>query len=237
MRRRDYLVFSYLNMRKAIGLLGIFLPFLVAVFGFIECGFKLKGSISAYYYTNARDVYIAALASIAIFLLFYRGYEKIDDIATNLSGIFALGTLVFPTYYSSSYSTRVGLFLLNDRVSDIIHTCFAASLFFTLAFISIVLFTRSRETGSSRSKRARNRLYAACGIVMVVSIVLIIIYLVFLQDTPLSRFKPVLFLESISLFAFGISWLFKGKTFMKKKGAARGKSGASQSATTSPKAK
>jgi hypothetical protein len=214
MKSSERLRSSYLNLRTVIGVLGLALPLLVAFLGFLELGLAFKGSISAYYYTNARDVFVAVLATIAIFLLSYRGYGRIDDVATNLSGLFALGTLVFPTYRSARYEDRVGLFLLNDRVSDIAHTSFAAAFFLSLAFISIFLFTRSRETGSSLAKRRRNRLYRACGAVMIVSIVLIVVYLVFLQRTPLARFKPVLILESVALFAFGTSWLVKGKTFM-----------------------
>lgn len=214
MRASDRLRSSYLGIRTAIGVLGIALPVLVSLLGFLELGPAFKGSISAYYYTNARDVLVAVLATIAIFLLSYRGYGRIDDAATNASGLFALGILAFPTYRSDRYVDRVGLFLLNDRVSDIVHTSFAAAFFLSLAFISIFLFTRSRETGSSVAKRRRNRLYRACGAVMVAAILLIVAFLVFLQRSPLARFKPVLVLESVALFAFGTSWLVKGKAFI-----------------------
>jgi ABC-type branched-subunit amino acid transport system permease subunit len=210
-------VFSYLNMRKIIGILGISLPFCVIIFNLVENGFSIRGSISSYYYTNTRDIYIAIVSIISIYLISYKGYEKIDDIIGNLSGVFALGVVIFPTYFSTEYKTNVGIFLLNDRISDIIHMTFAALLFLSLSYTSIFLFTKSRGGRVSKAKRKRNIVYRICGIIMLFSIVLIITYMVFLQKTIISKIKPVLILESISLISFGISWLVKGKTFSKKK--------------------
>jgi hypothetical protein len=210
-------VFSYLNMRKIIGILGTSLPFCVILFNLIESGFSIRGSISSYYYTNTRDIYIAIVSIISIYLISYKGYEKIDDIIGNLSGVFALGVVVFPTYYSTEYNTTVGIFLLNDRISDIIHMTFAALLFFSLSYTSIFLFTKSRGVRISKAKKKRNIVYRICGIIMFLSIILISIYMVILQNTIISKIKPVLILESITLIAFGISWLVKGKTFSKKK--------------------
>jgi magnesium-transporting ATPase (P-type) len=221
MRTDRALVDSYLNQRRLIGFLGLGLPLMVVLLGLMGEGPVLRGSISSYYYTNARDAYIAVLASIGIFLISYRGYERVDDIAGNLSGFFALGVIAFPTYRTEDYAGRVGLFMLNERTSDIVHMAFAAMFFFSLAFTSIFLFTRSRGGRVTAAKRRRNRLYVACGLVMVAAILLVVVYLVFFQGSAISRAKPVLVLETIALTAFGISWLVKGKTFKRGGGRSR----------------
>src|SRR5262245_5003850 len=91
------LVLSYLSLRKAIGLLGACLPFVLAIGLFVLDGKGLQGSISGYYHTEMRDVFVGILCAIGVFLLSYRGYESEDRIAGNLACAFAIGTALFPT--------------------------------------------------------------------------------------------------------------------------------------------
>ena len=58
--------------------------------GFIQNGFVILDSISNYYYTNMRDFFVGLLFAISLFLISYTGYEKIDNIVGNISGLFAL---------------------------------------------------------------------------------------------------------------------------------------------------
>ncbi len=210
-------IFSYLTMRKTIGILGLSLPFLLVGGGLLQSGLPVIGSISGYYHSPMRDLYVGLLSVISLFLISYRGYQVIDDVTGNLSGFFALGLMLFPTWPYYMESRRVGLFLLDGRVSDYLHHGFAALFFLSLAFTSIFLFTRSdkHKLAISRAKRRRNVVYVVCGLLMTLSIVGVIFYLVFLQASPLSRYKPVLLLESVGLCAFGVAWLLKGHSFLR----------------------
>ena len=101
------LAMSYLGLRKAIGFIGVFLP-LVLVLGkiFIE-GTGIQGSISAYYYTVMRDVFVGSLCAIGVFLMSYR-YQKYDTVAAILAGIFAVAVAVFPTAPATAATTTRG---------------------------------------------------------------------------------------------------------------------------------
>ncbi len=94
----ESLVLSYLGLRKAIGIIGILLPF-VLVFGkiLLERGLGIESSISAYYYTVMGDVFVGSLCAVGVFLLSYRGYERKDNIAGDIACIFAIGVALFPT--------------------------------------------------------------------------------------------------------------------------------------------
>ena len=59
--------------------------------------------------------------------------------------------------------------------------------------------------------QARNKVYVVCGIFMLVCIALVAIYGWFLQDTAIASIKPVFWLESLALWAFGWSWFVKGE--------------------------
>ncbi|HMK37714.1 MAG TPA: DUF998 domain-containing protein [Bacteroidota bacterium] len=215
--REKSLIISYLQMRRLIGILGISLPFIVVIGGFTQGEPGLQGSISGYYYTNMRDLFVGILSGVALFLISYRGYEQIDDIAANMSGIFALGMVFFPTAMYSGKVVRVGMFLIPDNVSENIHLAFGAGFFLALSFNSLFLFTRRHPGVMGREKKRRNIVYRTCGSVMILAVALITLYTMFFRGTPLAATYPVLILESIALLAFGISWLVKGHTLFRDK--------------------
>ena len=70
------LVISYLTLRKAIGVLGISFPVILALGACIFAGFDIQRSVSSYYHTNMQDVFAGILFAIGLFLFSYRGYER-----------------------------------------------------------------------------------------------------------------------------------------------------------------
>jgi hypothetical protein len=217
LNRNNNLIISYLTMRRFIGVLGIALPTIVVLGGFIQDGYEIQGSISGYYYTNMRDFFVGLLCGVSLFLLSYKGYEKIDNIVATISGLCALGMVVFPTAMYSGKVVQVGMFLIDDNISEYIHLSFGTLFFLALSFNSIFLFTKRDPGILSREKKQRNMIYRICGIIMILSILCNIVYTLFLRDTSLSKIYPVLHLESIALLAFGISWLVKGHTLFRDK--------------------
>jgi uncharacterized protein YacL len=215
--REKSLIISYLTMRRLIGILGISLPFIVILGGLAQSDAGLQGSISGYYYTNMRDLFVGILSGVALFLLSYRGYEQIDDIVANMSGLFALGMILFPTAMYSGKVVRVGMFLIADNISETIHLSFSALFFLALSFNSLFLFTRRHPGVMGKEKKRRNVIYRTCGIVMILAIACITLYNIFFRGTSLAAINPVLILESVALCAFGISWLVKGHTLFRDK--------------------
>jgi hypothetical protein len=213
--REKSLIISYLAMRRLIGILGISLPFIVVLGEFAQGEAGLRGSISGYYYSNMRDCFVGILSGVAFFLMSYRGYESIDDFVANVSGISALGMIFFPTAMHSGQGVRVGIFGIDDNISEIIHLTFGALFFFALSFNSLFLFTRRHPGVMGKEKKRRNMIYRSCGLVMSLAIVCIAVYTMFLRGTSVAKMNPVLILESVACLAFGISWLVKGNTLFK----------------------
>src|SRR5215468_1540580 len=92
------LIISYLGLRKAVGFIGLGLPF-VLIFGnqlFPDSPW-FQYSISDYYYTHMRNVFVGSLCAIGVFLITYRGYDICDRIAGALASVFAIGVALFPT--------------------------------------------------------------------------------------------------------------------------------------------
>lgn len=193
---------SYLALRKAVGWIGILLPFtlMTGVFIFFD-GKSVLVTISQYYYTGMRDVMVGALCAISLFLFFYKGYGRWDDFTANIAAFMALGVAWFPTVESGPY----------DAAAWIHFIC--ASLFFAvLAGITLLLFTRKKTKITAR-KLLRNRIYYLCGTLMLVALAAIIIFFgFFTKKYPQSSF--VFWCETVALVAFGISWLTKGGTIL-----------------------
>lgn len=74
------LVVSYLTLRKLIGILGLVFPFVVAVGAHWIFNAEWQQSLSAYYYTGTRNVFVGTLWAIGIFLFAYPGYNHRGDL-------------------------------------------------------------------------------------------------------------------------------------------------------------
>lgn len=197
--------YSYLELRKAVGWIGILLPIVLMIGSFVFEG-KLWPSISHYYYSVMGRVFIGALCAIALFMFYYTGYDRLDNWAGNLAGIFAIGVAWVPT------TERLPIDTLGW-----IHYGFAAALLITFAFFSLFLFTKTKDdddANRTREKKARDSIYRTCGWIILISIASIPVYGAIGNDLiPNYNFWA----ETVALVAFGISWLTKGGSIMPDK--------------------
>ena len=209
-------VISYLTLRKAVGILGITLPVIMvigsALFGKCE---GIQSSISLYYHTNMRNIFVGILCAIALFLFAYKGYDKRDAIAGNLACIFALSVAFFPTSVAEPILPCIPYSFENHIISSI-HFISAGGFFLVIAYFSIFLFTK-KDQNPTKMKLKRNKLYRVCGYIILGCILLIAVYSIcqrFNYCQNLQKYDPVFWLESLALWAFGISWLTKGNTIL-----------------------
>ena len=200
---------SYFSMRRAIGILGMSFPFIL-VFGSMLVGKSdaIQYSISTYYHTPMRDIFVGIICAIAVFLFSYRGYDWKDNLAGHLGCVFALGVAFLPCTNGNLQSPIVG---------DL-HWISAAFFFSVLIFYSLYLFPKTHKgRPKSEQKKSRNKVFKICGYLMLACMLLVFIYMQFLEDQwpGLKKLNPVFWLESIILVLFGISWLTKGQLILK----------------------
>ena len=205
------IVISYKALRRLIGVLGILLPLICIIGG---CWFGkdvVQQSISMYYYTNMRDFLVGLLFVVSLFLLTYKGTKMIDLLVTSITGIAGLGVAVFPCFNELLIDQRVGIFQLYPATSNVFHLTFAVTFFFLLAINSIFLFTRKQQVETSE-KITRNGIYIGCGVTILICLLVMVLCMILMTPDQRYNTKIILILESISLLAFGISWLVKGQT-------------------------
>jgi hypothetical protein len=193
---------TYLALRRAVGLIGILMPFTLMLGNFfIFKGEIVLRSISRYYHSDMRNVFIAALCAMALFLFFYSGYGRRDRWAGVLAGILTLGVVFFPTTLEGP----------TDLIGRLHYTC-AALLFLLLAWISLFHFPRKR---SGSGKHVTDKIQVICGLLMVACVIAIALYYAFIRVDG-SETCFVFVAETVALVAFGVSWLTEGLDLKKE---------------------
>lgn len=211
------LVRSYLVLRQGIGVIGVALPIVLIVGTIIlERNLEISGSISSYYYRVMGDVFVGSLWAIGIFLICYQ-YERLDDIASTVAGVCAIGVSLFPTTNVCPPS-HMNCVTGPQMTIGAVHTVFASLFFGILAFMVLVLFTRKNPIPDKVTKRKqqRNTAYFICGGIMLACIVLMLLILIVPNLQWLQSHHSILMLEAFADFAFGAAWFIKGETFILK---------------------
>ncbi len=185
------------RLRVMIGWLAMLLPWIVVLL----IGYFPK-SISATWYTNACTPFMIVLGAASLLLISYRGYEKIDDIILTCSGMAGLGICLFPCSIET-VTGKVGTFMIDSKISHIVHIICAVIFFALLAYNSFFLFTKC-DGAKTKQKKIRNIIYRVCGIGMVASFAILLL--------PPFHIK-VWLMETIALLFFGVSFLTKADIY------------------------
>lgn len=195
--------------RATIGALGIVLPPAVWI-----GTWSMESSISAYYYTGARDWFVGTLWVIGVFLFFYKytpggaadakshpqvvrsRWADADAILGKIAGAAAVVVALAPTTPPLGPGDE-------PPIIGMVHGIAALVLFVTLSLFPLVLFSQSRE---------RAGLYKASGWLMLALLALIIVYARGPESMrqALAPLRPVFFLEWALIWTFGFSWFVKG---------------------------
>jgi len=197
-------IISYYTMRRAIGVLGITLPLILFTGSFLFGACKeVQSSISTYYYTNMRNVFVGYNCAVAFFLFAYRGHDWRDNYASTLGCIAVLGVAFLPCTISSPAPYCLIPTSGHDPLVGMLHNLSALLYFFILIVYSLYLFPKTHMdmvTGEKkfmgRQKKKRNVVYYICGGLMTTSLLFIIAYMWFLGDLypGLKALNPVFWL-------------------------------------------
>ena len=205
---------TYRRIRKAIGYLGISLPIILVAFSLIPLfETSIQPSISKYYFTNLREIFTGTLCAIGLFLIRYVGYKsstfwKNDNLLTNIAGYLAIGVAFFPTN-PNTWSEKIYTLLPFDiEFLGAVHYFLAAVFFVLLAIISIVIFPIGQDADDKAPKSIFDEIniYRLCGYLMLLFLILVPVF----SKWGIFAYSTIT-LEALTLFAFGFSWLIKGR--------------------------
>ena len=202
---------AFLRLRVLVGALGLALPFaLVLIDGVWLDGPFLRGSLSAYYYSGAREVFVGALTAIGVFLIAYKVAEvNLDNTLSVVAGAAVVCVALFPTS-----SARAALTPLQEEMGETfvstIHYGAAAVFISSLAVISYFYGKREGQReprpGQRRSPRFWRTFHWACAAAIAAALA----FILFTEIFDVGPRRSLLYGEVASVWAFAISWLWKG---------------------------
>lgn len=199
------------HYRTAIGVLGVSLPLLL-IFSSLVQNQEVQGSISAYYFTSARDWFVGILWVLGVFLFFYQYRPRgevsprsqrrsvqsgaADSWLGKAAGLGAVVVALFPTNSPLAPPDQ-------PPTIGMVHGIAAAILFVCLALFPLLLFSQSRKRG---------HVYRRYGWTMLGLLLLLVAYAFAPDDlrATLAAWRPVLVLETLLIVVFGVSWFDRG---------------------------
>jgi hypothetical protein len=195
----------FMYLRFVVGILGIAVP-IVLVFGeplLFDGQPMFRGSVSAYYYSGMREVFVGSLCAIGVFLVCYKVSDRTwENWLGTIAGAAVILVALFPTGRPGEGVPLTPLQdLLGETWVERIHFVSATTFIILLAVIS-AMFARYREEPRERLRRG---LHGAC-----VSLILVAIAIAGLKGLTGWPPKGILIGEWLAVTAFGASWLVKG---------------------------
>ena len=206
-RKTENPVFDYRLLRFVIGVIAFALPIIVL----IAAGDTKLTSISASYYTDARNYFVGLLFVVAAFLLAYNGHLLNEGLASKIASAAAVGVALFPTLCGKEASLNKYIECATQNTATM-HYVSAATMFGVLAYFCLGPFRDKTKTRGPMFAR-RRKIYWLCGWSIILSFVIGIVANWLFKDTMSEENAILLYAETAALWAFGIAWIVSGKTF------------------------
>lgn len=205
---------SYYRVRRLLGYLGFLLPLLLIVGVFLSA-VDMKPSISDFYHTVLRDVFVGVLITMGVFLVSYQGYERkvgepfSDNVLATVAGLMAFGVALFPNETADQTEVTIAQSIMGLKYTSLSHYVCAIVFLFCLGAFCFVRFAQTANL-------SRRKTYTRCGWVIVGSAACAIAFSV----VKLSGIEPyknyvtdyalVFWAEAVAVWAFSYAWLIKG---------------------------
>jgi hypothetical protein len=220
---------SYLLNRLVIGGIGVLLPTLLFLLDglVLRGGVAVRGSLSGYYHSSARDLFVAALCVTGVMLLTYMAAKAStwDFWLSSLAGVAVLGVAFFPTQRPNLGTTaplcgpqsdpvppgctQLQQALGETTVATVHYICAGI---FILALAAICFLFAWREYAHTENV-GRARLHRACGALILAAVAWIGLGRAI--NVEIFTFTPLYVGEVVSVYAFGLSWTVKALDLLK----------------------
>lgn len=196
---QDHMSGTYFSLRWGMVAIAFAFPLILWIGGSIVDETGLKESLSAYYYTGMRDLFVGLLIAIGACLYLYKGFSTSENVALNLAGVFVAGVALFPTEVDCG----------NNCTPITIHRVVAFLFFLCIAYVAIV---KGPETlcliEDEGTRRKYLRTYRTLGTLMIISPAVALISSLVLEGATGKKLVVVL-AEWLAVWIFAAYWLFK----------------------------
>ena len=190
-------VFDYRALRLLVGIIAFAIPICVTIISSDSLS-----SISASYFTKARDAFVGMLFIVSAFLWAYNGHSKTQSYMSKIAAVSAILVAVSPTVCDNCETST----------TSVIHYVSAFILFSILTYFCLGPF-RKNTRGKGGKKGRRSIIYLICGLIMVGCMLGLGICELALSDELMVTLRITYWAETVALFSFGCAWMVAGKYF------------------------
>lgn len=216
--RRREVVRSYFRVRQTLGWLGFSLPVLLICTGMLSEG--MAPSVSDFFHTLSRDIYVGVLVSIGVFLFVYEGYDRqpgetlADNWIATVAGASVIGVALFPNESPSGEVEALTQHLVGVSLSPAFHYSCAFVFFYCMGHFCMFRFAKTSDL-------RRRRIYRQCGWAIIASCAGLFIATILRQaGSPevaalVTELEMVFWVEVLGICAFSLAWIVKGRGDLK----------------------
>ena len=188
---KEHMFATYFFLRKGIGVLGIALPFVLGIGGYILADLPIQHTMSYYYHTAMSDVFVGLLFFLGLALYLYKGFTDFENYALNIAG----GSLVMAALIPAPY------------ISDGNFSWHYVFAFVFFAFMAYVCIFRASDTLNLMSNETLKNIFHRIYRLMGYAIVALILSL--LLQKILGTRLYIFYFEAIAVIVFGSYWIVK----------------------------
>jgi len=199
---QDSFADTYWRLRAWMAGIAFVFPIAIPLVGWFGYDIRWQDSLSAYYHATApgeveaamRVWFFGGLSAIAVCLVAYKGYSKMEDRLLDLAALCAMGVASFPMPWKCSDCPPIS-----------IHYLFAVLLFLILAIVCIGCSRQTLKAADEETRQVFEPLYYLTGLGMVTfPITAWILCLVIGQMS-----EHVYWMEFIGIWTFATYWALK----------------------------
>jgi hypothetical protein len=214
---------SYLLIRATVGVIGIALPILLMVGeGFFQGSIHARGSLSAYYHSPMRDMFVGGLCVVGVLLLTYLAGQPhtVDFVFSTIAGVAIIGVVAMPT---NRPDLPDGAPLCGPHTNPEPPDCSSVESTFGehqvavghaicgvvfIASLLVVCLAFAHRERVDRNKPGWALVHYTCAGAMVVAAAWWVIGT--WLEVDIFTLQPLYVCEVVSVWAFGVSWFLKG---------------------------
>ncbi len=209
---REHILNTYTYLRLGMSGISITFPLVLWWVG-LFFGVNFQDSISSYYHTPMRDVFVGSMIAIGSFLWFYQGFTKKENFALNCAGILAIVVAVTPTSFVEKAGqvkcetfTTLPVHWISETTASYIHGSGALLFFLAITYVCIFTSHKTLEAVNDLGRRKfYQNIYYFLGAGMIVFPLSSALLLHFLKEAN----SVIYFVELAAVWVFSSYWIVK----------------------------
>jgi Protein of unknown function (DUF998) len=189
---------SFFAMRWAMFGIGVALPPALWIWLLVvDTGHPLPNSLSGYYHTDARNLFVGALVASGLLLFLYKAFDTIENLLLNVAGVAAIGVAFFPCKPDPGATD-------GSTAGYWEHGVFALITFGGMGLVAVFFASSTVKLLPERLRPRFAGIYRILGLLMIAAPVVAIVVTRMTKET-----HATFWVEVAGLYAFAAYWLVK----------------------------